>query len=131
MHLTSRLENGRGFWFNLRTMSSLQSRIEAQLRERIDAAEKASPGGNGKLDLGPLFARLDDLIGVVEGIRDYSVEPYMERVREIVCATCRQDASGRCATRDSQKCGLDRHFDLIVAVVEQELKHDPGLPQSA
>lgn len=111
-------------------MNALKNRIERRLREKIEAAEQAS-GGNGRLDLGPLFARLDELIGVVEGIRDYSVEPYMEKVREVICATCREDPSGRCATRDSHKCGLDQHFDLIVAVVEAELKHDPGLPQSA
>lgn len=110
-------------------MSSLKHRIETRLRERIEAAERAEPTG-GKLDLGPLFARLDDVIAVVEGIRDFSVEPYMDRVREVVCATCRQDDTGRCVTRDAQRCGLDRHFDLIVAVVEQELKHDPGLPQA-
>lgn len=111
-------------------MSALKNRIERRLRDRIEAVERAS-GGNGRLDLGPLFARLEELIEVVEGIRDYSVEPYMEKVREVICATCREDASGRCATRDSQECGLDRHFDLIVAVVEAELKHDPGLPHSA
>ncbi len=109
-------------------MSTLRNRIEARLRERIEAAEKAATGGCGNLDLGPLFARLDEVVSVVESIRDYSVEPYMERVREIVCATCRQDPSGRCVTRDSDVCGLDRHFDLIVAAIEEELKHDPGLP---
>lgn len=112
-------------------MSGLKHRIEARLRERIEAAEKAEPNACGKLDLGPLFARLDEVIEVVEGIRDFSVEPYLDRVREVVCATCRQDESGRCATRDARRCGLDRHFDLIVAVVEQELKHDPGLPHEA
>lgn len=112
-------------------MSTLRSRIEQRLRERIEAAEAAKACAGGKLDLGPLFGRLDDLIAVVEGIRDYSVEPYMERVREVICATCRQDASGRCVTRDADRCGLERYFDLIVAVVENELKHDPGLPQTA
>lgn len=113
-----------------RYMSRLTNRIEARLRERIEAAEK-SAGRGGKLDLGPLFARLDDVLAVVEGIRDYSVEPYMERVREVVCATCREDSSGRCAARDAEVCGLDRHFELIVATIEEELKSDPGLPQTS
>jgi hypothetical protein len=98
------------------------------LRERIEAAEKSDAKRAGKLDLGPLFTRLDDVIRVVEGIRDYSVAPYHEKVREIVCATCRQDGSGRCATRDQQHCGLDKYFPIIVAVIEEELKSDPGLP---
>ena len=109
-------------------MKALRERIETQLRERIDAAERAAGSGRGKLDLGPLFSRLDDVIRVVEGVRDFSVEPYRERVREIVCLTCRQDVDGKCTTRDAELCGLDKHFDTIIAVVEQELKNDPGLP---
>jgi len=111
-------------------MSELKQRIEQRLRERIDAAEAAAGGGR-KLDLGPLFTRLNELVEVVEGIRDYSVEPYRERVREVVCAACRQDESGRCATRDAEQCGLDKHFELIVAVVEAELGQDPGLHRTA
>jgi hypothetical protein len=123
-------------------MSTLRERIESRLRERIQAAEQssfmsepgsASPGGTGfteagsdKLDLGPLFAHLDELIQVVESIRDFSVEPYRERVREIVCSTCRQDGSGQCATRAAARCGMDKHFDTIVAVIEQELKNEGG-----
>jgi len=110
-------------------MNALQDRIENRLREQIGAAERAMGSGD-RLELDPLFSRLADVIEVVEGIRDYSVEPYRDRVREIVCSSCRQDPDGRCSTRDSQTCGLDKHFDLIVAVVEEELKHDPGLPQS-
>ena len=98
------------------------------MRERIEAAEQGTPGARGKLDLGPLFSRLDDVIAVVEGIRDYSVEPYEQKVREIVCATCRQDDQGRCATRDHGFCGMDKYFPMIVAVIEQELHADPGLP---
>ncbi len=111
-------------------MSSLKHRIETRLRERIEAAEKSSPNPSGKLDLGPLFAKLDELIEVIEGVQDFSIEPYMDRVRQVVCAACRQDETGRCATRDNARCGLDQHFDLIVAVVEHELRRDPGLPQA-
>jgi hypothetical protein len=107
-------------------MSSLRERIESRLRERIQAAEQAAPTGAGELDLGPLFARLDELIEVVASIHDFSVEPYRERVREIVCATCRQDGTGQCATRAASLCGMDKYFDTIVAVIEQELKADPG-----
>jgi hypothetical protein len=112
-------------------MNSLHLRIEKRLRERIDAAECKAPAARGPIDLKPLMSRLDEVIRVVEGIRDYSVEPYRERVREIVCATCRQDASGNCRTRENGLCGLDKYFDVIVAVVEEELKADPGLPDEA
>lgn len=113
-------------------MSTLRSRIEARLREKIAEAEavEVSQGRAeaGKLDLGPLFARLDEVIAVVEQIRDYSVEPYMDKVREIVCSTCRQKLDGTCATRDHHLCGLDKYFHTIVATIERELKNEPGLP---
>ncbi|MBI4579860.1 MAG: hypothetical protein HY718_09170 [Planctomycetes bacterium] len=108
-------------------MSALRQRIESRLRERVEAGAETSPDPGRKPDFGPLFTRLDDVIQVVEGIRDFSVEPYYDRVREIVCSTCRQDEHGGCAARDSQVCGLDRYFPLIVAIIEQELKNDPGL----
>jgi hypothetical protein len=109
-------------------MNGLRERIEKKLRERIETAERAFPAGSGKLDVGPLFARLDEVIQVVEGIRDFSVEPYRERVREIICSSCRQDGSGNCKTRAAALCGLDKYFDTIVAVIEQELKTEPGGP---
>lgn len=111
-------------------MSSLRERIESRLRDRIEAAEQTALTGTGKLDLEPLFAHLDELIQVVESIHDFSVEPYRERVREIVCSTCRQDDTGRCGTRAASLCGMDKYFDMIVAVVQQELKAEPGLPTS-
>jgi hypothetical protein len=109
-------------------MNGLRQRIESKLRERIEAAERTAPAPGGELDLGPLFARLDEVIQVVSGIRDFSVEPYRERVREIICASCRQDGEGHCKTRSASLCGLDKYFDLIVGVIEQELKTEPGLP---
>lgn len=103
-------------------MATLHERIKQRLSERIELAEKSTPCPRGKLDLGPLFSHLDDLIQVVESIHDYSTEPYMDRVRQVVCATCRADGTGGCATRDHGLCGLDKYFDLIVAVVEEELR---------
>ncbi len=104
-------------------MSSLQQRIEQRLHERIEAAE-SSPSSQGKLDTVPLFSRLTDVVNAVGSIRDYSVEPYRAKVRQVVCASCRQDGEGRCATRERGQCGLERHFELVVATVEDELKSD-------
>lgn len=93
------------------------------MRARLETAASGA-----KMDLGPLFARLDDVIEVIEGIRDYSVEPYQQKVRQMICTTCRQDGEGLCVTRDNELCALDKYFPMIVAVIEEELNADPGLP---
>lgn len=109
-------------------MSSLRGRVEVILRNRIQAAEEVAPSGHGKLDLDPLMKHLDEVIRIVEGVRDFSVEPYRERIHGIICSECRQDGQGDCVVRDQSLCGLEKYIDMIIAVIEQELKHDSGSP---
>ncbi len=105
-------------------MASLRERIEQRLRRKM--ADYAA-AGEPPVESGPLFQHLDEVIDIVAGIRDYSVDPYMDRVRQVVCSSCRADAQCCCATRDTQACGLDRYFPDVVAIIEQELKAETQL----
>jgi hypothetical protein len=64
------------------------------------------------------------VIEVISGIRDYSLEPYQDKIRQIICSTCQQDEQGRCAAREANRCALDNDFPRIVAILEQEFKKD-------
>lgn len=106
-------------------MSTLRDRIEGRLRERVDSILGQSGNRLPADAFNTLFARLDDVIRIVADIRDFSTEPYYEKLREVVCAECRQDDQGRCVRRDGKECGLDVYFPTIVAIIEKEFKTDP------
>ena len=108
-------------------MSNLYKRIERQLQSRIGQLRKDS-GRDLPEDLfHPVFIHLSKLIDVVASIEDYSTEPYLEKVRDVVCVDCSQNPAGQCVRRDAGMCGLDAYFPMIVGTIEQELRADPGL----
>jgi len=106
-------------------MSTLRERIETRLHERVERIVGESGNRLPPDAFKTLFARLDDVIQIVANIRDFSTEPYYDKLREVVCADCRQDAEGNCIRRDKRECGLDAYFPTIVAVIEKEFKIDP------
>jgi len=107
--------------------TSLYQRIESRLHERIDQLKRES-GRDLPEDLfDPLFHHLTEVIEIVASIKDYSTEPYLEKLRSVVCVDCNADRSGDCVRRDAGMCGLNDYFPLIVGTIEQELKSDPGL----
>jgi len=111
-------------------MDTLRQRIERRLREEIcdpcreDRGLDSCAEGD---DFCPLMDRLDDLVAVVSGIKDYSLEPYRDKVGEIICSTCRADEDGSCRHRQSHDCALEEYFPKIVAILEEELKSDPAI----
>jgi hypothetical protein len=109
-------------------MTSLYQRIESRLHERIGQLRRES-GRDLPEDLfDPLFNHLTAVIEIVASIKDYSTEPYLEKLRSVVCVDCGADRStGDCVRRDAGMCGLNDYFPLIVGTIEQELKSDPGL----
>lgn len=107
-------------------MATLRERIQSRLQARV---ERILGEGGNRLPpdaFDTLFARLDEVIQIVAAIRDFSTEPYYEKLRAVVCVNCRQDEDGRCVRRDGRECGLDAYFPTIVAIIEQEFKADPG-----
>lgn len=102
-----------------------REKIEQQLRDRVCSnCYATTPHGECNLRNRaqcPLFARLDEVIEIVGSVRDYSTEPYMDRIRGIFCSTCMQQANGHCARRDRLDCSLEIYFPLIVEIIEKEL----------
>jgi len=109
------------------SMSTLTQRVENRLRDRIRQMEQRAdqPLPAGLFD--PLFEHLDALIAIVASTQNFSTEPYLGKVREVVCVQCAQNPDGHCVRRDTQTCGLDAYFPTIVATIEKELRNDPGL----
>jgi len=108
-------------------MSTLRQRVEARLRDRIRQIEQQADPPLPADMFDPLFDHLDEVIEVVSGVQDFSTEPYLDKVREVVCADCLQAPDGHCERRDAGTCGLDAYFPTIVATIEKELQADPGL----
>ena len=111
-------------------MKTLRHRIEKRLRTEIcSLCRRARPDQkcDEKVDFCPLLDRLDELIEIVSGIRDYSLDPYQEKVREIICSACRQDTGGNCTHRDQHECALEEYFPQIVAILEEEFKADAAV----
>ncbi len=103
-------------------MATLRENIEKKLRERVCANCYATlPDGSCNLGGCPIFARLDEIIEIVSSIRDYSIDPYLDRLRTIICATCEQHPDGRCLRRDALDCGLSMYFPMVVEIIEEEL----------
>lgn len=108
-------------------MDTLRHRIEKRLREEICSVceeTRSNKKCGHAIDFCPLLARLDELIEIVSSTTDYSLEPYREKVREIICSACRQDAGGKCTHRDQHECALEEYFPKIVAILEEEFKAD-------
>jgi len=60
------------------------------------------------------------IVETVLSIHSDEMEPYIEALRENVCAYCvHQSPDGRCSFRINLDCGLDRYFPLIVETIEQ------------
>jgi hypothetical protein len=102
-----------------------RERIESQLRERV-CANCYALTRSGECNLRnsqqcPLFAHLDQVIELVSGVRDYSLDPYQDRIRSILCTHCTQRPNGHCERRDRLDCALEVYFPLIVEIVEKEL----------
>ena len=107
-------------------MSSLKERIEARIKESICHAcvfRTAEGGCNMPPDRPcPILPQMDKIIEIVRTTHSDRIDPYVERLREVVCRECRQeDEHGRCLIRAHNDCALDDYYALIVEIVEDEL----------
>ncbi len=107
-------------------MSTLQQRIEKRLHRRIDRLRQESAGDLPEDLFNPLFLHLSEVIKIVASIKDYSTEPYLEKLRSVVCAECSQNLQSQCVRRSAGMCGLNEYFPMIVGAIEAEMKADPG-----
>lgn len=107
-------------------MNRLHERIRYQIRETLcpvcvfQGADGAcyAPDPDGC----PILRNVDKIVDVVQTIHSDRMEPYIERLREVICAECHnQNTSGECRMRDKADCALDDYFGLVVEIVEREL----------
>ncbi len=109
-------------------MNTVYLQVENRLQQRIERLRQDS-GKDLPEDLfEPLFAHLQDVIDIVASIKDYSTEPYLEKLRAVVCVECAQDPRGTCVRREAGMCGLNDYFPMIVGTIEDVLKTETGLP---
>ena len=107
-------------------MTALREKIEAQLREQVCSVcfARLRNGGCG-LPEGfrcPLFEHLDEVIQIVGSTQEEAIEPYVDRLRQVICSHCQMNDSGHCAKRDNLECALDMYLPLVVEIIESELK---------
>ncbi len=107
-------------------MSSVHERIDSRLRaELCPKCVRYTREFTCSLPPGrecALFANLDKIVDVVRTTRSRRIDPYVDALRQAVCASCgHQDDTGRCPCRDGIDCALDCYFPMIVDAIEQEL----------
>ena len=108
-------------------MKALAERVTDRLRDKICnvCIYQTADGGCGlRKDLDcPILTRVDPIIEIVKQIDDDRIDPYVEKLRETICADCKmQDTEGNCGMRDHADCALDDYFPMIVEIVEEELE---------
>lgn len=62
---------------------------------------------------------LPEIVSVATSINSDRIDDYVSALRDTVCRTCRPEGQTECSVRDSQLCGLDRYFVLIIEAIEQ------------
>ena len=104
-------------------MDTTHERIQRELRAQI-CRNCYGWGRDGKCAADsdcPLFQNLDQVIEIVGSIRDFSIQPYQDRLRAVICTHCHLDAAGHCRRSDRLSCALDVYFPQVVAIIENEL----------
>ena len=66
------------------------------------------------------------IVETVLAVQSNTIEPYIEALRQHVCAECKhQSADGTCTIRTHVDCGLDRYFPLVIEAIE-EVRSETG-----
>jgi len=61
---------------------------------------------------------LPKIIQVANMINSNNVDDYVSAFREHVCRDCRKDGDTHCTVRESDACGLDKYFPIVVEAIE-------------
>jgi hypothetical protein len=106
-------------------MNLVSKFIEVLLRDRVCrvCVSRLADGScgfcGGKC---PLFDHLDDLIDIVDTTHDDLLDAYVNRVRELICASCTLGTAHRCSRRNRLECALDLYLSLAIEVIEEQLE---------
>ena len=105
-------------------MDEVRGRIERELRRRVcaDCMSTARDKSFAAPFSCPLFASLDEVIDIISSVRDYSIEPYQERLRKLLGSfDSHLNASDPGARSDGCDCAIGLHCPDIVEIIEKEL----------
>lgn len=107
-------------------MLSLRDRVEQRLSGEVcHACIFRTSKGTCSLEAVrdcPILTRVDQIIDIVRRIDSPTMDPYIDALRETVCADCEmQKESGDCPLRGKLDCALDDYFAWIVNIVDEEL----------
>ena len=71
-----------------------------------------------------ILRNVEGAINVVKDIHSDKMDPYIDRLRDVICSECpNEDSDGICALRAHADCPLDDYFGLLVEIIEEELAH--------
>ncbi|MFQ5429039.1 MAG: hypothetical protein ACE5E1_01910 [Phycisphaerae bacterium] len=69
-----------------------------------------------------LFSNLDDVVRIVQETHSRQIDPYVDVLRDRVCAACHsEDEHGSCPRREDIDCALNTYYPLIVDTIEEAL----------
>lgn len=111
--------------------ASLKERVLKRIEERV-CPVCAFRGADGRCyppdEQGcPIQHKLDAVIDSVLEVQSPRMDPYVERLRVVVCDECRnQDAHHHCRLREAADCALDDYFGLLVEIIEEEHERELG-----
>ncbi|OGX03180.1 MAG: hypothetical protein A3G87_08800 [Omnitrophica bacterium RIFCSPLOWO2_12_FULL_50_11] len=85
----------------------------------VDFSEEGRCALTGEYQCG-VELYLEKIVDVVRSVHSPHVQDYVTRLRERVCAFCKnQNPDGACRLRSEADCGLDRYFALVVEAIEE------------
>jgi hypothetical protein len=71
-----------------------------------------------------VIAHLPKIVETVFSVESDRLEPYIQALRENVCATCQyQGVDEACTVRNNVDCALDRYFPMIVEILQETRLH--------
>ena len=107
-------------------MLLLHDRVKARIQKQLCpiCINAVAEGSCSVLNEGkdcPLLLHLDRIIDAVTAVSSDEMQPYIDRLRKIVCSNCLNNDRGACHERDALNCTLDIYFPLVVSIIEEEL----------
>ena len=107
--------------------------VQERICERVEA--EISPNCMHRMPSGvcrqpedfpcPIHGNMAAIIEVVRSVSSNRIDPYVTRLREVVCQKCQMlNESSECKLRDTLDCCLDVFVVLIVKIVEEELARE-------
>ena len=95
------------------------------IRERVcTVCMEALPGGKCGLPSDrqcPLITRLPQILGIIASTHEKKIDPYLEKIRQLICANCSEMVDGTCPHFSDAGCALDRYVPWIIELLGEAI----------